>query len=213
MASLMHEVKQPLTSILSNADAGLLMLDGGDVSTARSAEFGTILGDIHTEAQLAASIVDRLRSLVRKQPTRRERLDLSRLAGDTLKLVSAEARRRRIALRTELAASLPPIEADPVSLQQVLLNLVINAMEALDDVDGSRREVEVRTRPVNGAVELAVSDSGPGIPEGRLLKIFDPFFTSLVIAKSIVEEHDGCLSADIGAHGGATFRVSLPCRA
>jgi PAS domain S-box-containing protein len=218
MGSIAHEVNQPLTAIIANADAGLLTLD--DRTRTDHTDLRGILADIRSEGELATDIVSRVRALVRKHPIERRLLDLSELAGDTLRLIASEVQRRNVRVKAELPPSLPAVEADRVSLQQVLLNLVFNAMDAMEDIDEDERWIDVRTRRVNGGVEFEVSDNGHGIPAEALERIFDPFFTTksegiglgLVIAKSIVEEHRGSIRADRRASRGATFRVSLPAR-
>lgn len=215
MGSIAHEVNQPLTAIIANADAGLLTIDRG--TTAVDSLRG-LLADVRSEGQLAADILGRVRALVRKYPLDRQPLDLSNLANETLQLIGGEVQRRKVKLRTDLPPALPAVEADRVSLQQVLLNLVFNAMDAMDGVAEDERWIDVRARRVDGGVEVEVSDNGHGIPAETLGKIFDPFFTTksegiglgLVITKSIVEEHHGSIWADARDSGGATFRVSLP---
>jgi PAS domain S-box-containing protein len=215
MASIAHEISQPLTSIISNADAALALLVADQ--DLKSGELREILADISAGGRLASNVVGRLRALVRKQPLTRRALDVNRLTDDTLYLIKGEVRRRHVALLTELAPSLPSIEADQISLQQVLLNLVMNALDAMDAVDEDKRRLVVRTLPADGSVEVVISDTGPGIPTGSLQKVFDPFFTTkreglglgLVIAKTIVEEHGGAIWAE-HAPLGATFHVFLP---
>lgn len=218
MATVAHDVNQPLTSIISNAEAGLAPFDG-ETGSADAAEQRAILEDIRAQGQRAADVVRRIRAITNKH-TKPQLLDLDRLMEETLQLIGSELRRRRIALRTELTRSLPPVEADRVSLQQVLLNVIANAMDSMDDVDGRRREIEIRTRLVGDAIEIAVADSGRGIPANHLHKVFDPFFTTkrgrlglgLAIARSIVEGHAGSIEAEQGVESGARFHVVLPCR-
>lgn len=217
MASITHEVNQPLAAIVSNADAGLL-LTGEESTDGGNGELHAILADIHAEGERAADIIRRLRNLVRKQPLKRESLDLSRLADGTLELVRGEVDRHRVSLRAELAPSLPAIHGDRVSLQQVLLNLLLNAIEAMDTVEEADRRLIVRTAEIGDGVEVAVSDHGPGIPPGRKEKVFDPFFTTkeegiglgLVIAQSIIDAHGGRIWASDHGRRGATFHVQLP---
>jgi C4-dicarboxylate-specific signal transduction histidine kinase len=125
-----------------------------------------------------------------------------------------------VTVETALAAAHPPVDADRVSLQQVLLNLVVNAMEAMDGTAEGERKLLVGTRESEGAIEIVVSDNGNGLPAGRVDEIFEPFFTTkqegiglgLVIARSIVEAHSGRIRAENRAGGGATFCVSFPVR-
>lgn len=215
-ASIVHEIQQPLTAIQANASAGM-HLARGPASAGTAEELGAIFTDIHAASSDAAAIVQRLRTLVRKRPLELSLTDMNGIASDVLQLVAPDASRRRVTIHAELARSLPPVHADRVSLQQVLLNLVVNAMEALDE-DGPDRQVVLRTRPATGVVECAVSDTGRGIAPAELPKVFDPFFSTkkdgiglgLAIARTIVEAHSGRIWAeDHGGHG-ATFRVILP---
>lgn len=219
MASIAHEVNQPLTSIVSNADAGLVALDSNPTSDGAT-ELHAILNDIREEGRRAADVVRRLRSLVQRQPLNREPLDLRHFIRDTLRLIRGEIRRCRVTVHTEFDASLPLIEADPVSLQQVLLNIVVNALEAMEDIDDRQSEVRILAQKTNGSIVITVSDNGPGIEADQLARVFEPFFTTkaeglglgLAIAKSIVEENGGSVSAEAGSVRGATFRVSLPAQ-
>jgi two-component system sensor kinase FixL len=156
--------------------------------------------------------------LAGKRPLERQALDVNEVATDILRLVGGAARLRGVALRTELVPSLPAIAADRVCLQQVVLNLLLNALDALDHVEEQERELIVRTRRLDDAVEVAVSDTGRGIPADRLPKLFDAFFTTkkeglglgLAIARSIVEAHGGRIWAEDHGGRGATFRLTLP---
>ena len=204
-------------TIVTNAGAGLLQLDR-EAPSDRMRELRDILGDIRDEGRLAAGVVERLRSLAAKRQLERRALNLNEIAFDTLRLVGGDARRRRVTIRTELVPSLPAVEADRVSLQQVMLNLLLNAMDALDQEAEEERRVTVRTRRVDAWVEVAVSDTGRGIPADRLPKLFDAFFTTkadglglgLSIARSIVEWHGGRIWAEDHGGRGATFHMWLP---
>lgn len=218
MASIVHEIQQPLTSILANASAGLRMLQqqaNGDAL----AELREIFSDIRGQSNAAAEIIHRLRTLVRKRPLDLQPLDVNEVADDVLLLVHADARRRGVTLRAELAPSLPTIHADRVSLQHVLLDLIVNAMDALGETEGERLVI-VRTREDMGSVEVAVSDNGQGIAGDHRPRVFDAFFTTkpegiglgLAIARSIVEAHRGRIWADEKNGPGATFRLALPLR-
>jgi two-component system sensor kinase FixL len=217
MASIAHEIKQPLTSILTNAGAGLLLLDGA-ASPATAPELVEILGDIREQSRLAGGVIERLRALAANRPLERRPLDVNEVADDVLRLVEGDARRRTVVLAADLASSLPAIDADRVCLQQVLLNLLMNAMDAMEEVAAEDRRLTVRTRQVGDAVEVAVSDTGPGIPADRLPQLFDAFFTTkkdglglgLAIARSLAEAHGGRIRADAPGQRGATFRLTLP---
>ena len=217
MASIAHEINQPLTSILNNASAGLRQMESGAAPVAET-ELRDILSDIRDEGRLAAGIIQRLRGLARKRSPERRALDVNEVAGDILRLVGGDARRRRVTLSTEFVPSLPAVDGDLVSLQQVMLNLLVNAMDALDQEKTDERRVVVRTRLADAAVEVAVSDTGHGIPADRLPRLFDAFFTTkadglglgLAIARSIVESHGGRIWAEDHGGRGATFRLTLP---
>jgi two-component system, LuxR family, sensor kinase FixL len=217
VASIAHEINQPLTSIVTNAAAGLLQLER-EAPSDRVLELRDILGDIRDEGRLAAGVVERLRSLSAKRQLERRALNLNEIAFDTLRLVGGDARRRGVTISTDLVPSLPAVEADRISLQQVMLNLLLNAMDALDHETEAQRRVTVRTRRVDDWVEVAVSDTGRGIPAERLPKLFDAFFTTkadglglgLSIARSIVEWHGGRIWAEDHDGRGATFHMWLP---
>jgi PAS domain S-box-containing protein len=218
MASIVHEVQQPLTSILANASAGLRILQQQE-NGAAVGELRETFSDIRSQSTAAAEIIHRLRTLVRKRPLDLQPLDVNEVADDVLLLVHADARRRGVTLRAELAPALPTINADRVSLQHVLLDLIVNAMDALAEAEGERLVV-VRTREDMGSVEVAVSDTGHGIAAEHRPRVFDAFFTTkpegiglgLAIARSIVEAHRGRIWADEHDGRGATFRLALPLR-
>ena len=218
MASISHEIKQPLTSILSNASAGLRLLRV-DPRTIQGVDLGEIFRDVCDDTRRAADIIERLRTLARKRPLQLVALDVNDVVNDILRVVGADARRRGVTLRAELVPSLPAVAADPVCLQQIMLNLILNAMEAMDHTaTANDREVAVLTRSLDDAVEVVVRDTGPGISADRLPTIFDAFVTTkrdglglgLAVARSIVDSHGGRLWAEDRAGHGATFRLTLP---
>lgn len=214
-ASIVHEIQQPLTAILVNADAGLLLMERGKADTVNLRE---ILSDIHDESGGAAKVIEHIRTLVRKRPLDVQPLDVNAAANEVLRLVAADAFRRRVTLRAELTPSIPAIDADRVCLQQVVLNLIMNSMEAMDQEGVGERCVVIRTRYTGDEVEIAVSDTGRGIAPEDLPKLFDAFFTTkkegvglgLAIARSIVEAHAGRIWAEGNGGRGATFHVALP---
>ncbi|MGH7302853.1 MAG: sensor histidine kinase [Candidatus Rokuibacteriota bacterium] len=217
LASIAHEINQPLTSILTNASAGLRRLPA--LAAADQAdELLEIFVDIRDQGRRAGDVIERVRALAGKRPLERRPLDVNEVAGEIVTLVLGEARRRHVTLRTELVASLPPIDADRVSLQQVMLNLMLNGMDAMDQREAADRRLVVSTRRLDDAVEVAVSDTGHGIPADRLPKVFDAFFTTkkeglglgLAIARSIVEAHGGRIWAEDNGGRGATFHLALP---
>ena len=214
-SSLAHELNQPLGAILRNAEAAELFLQdpSPDLDEVRA-----ILADIRKDDQRAGEVIDRMRALMKRREAERRRLDLNLLAGEVVTLVRPDAEKRRVRLALETDPALPPVHGDRVQLQQVLLNLLLNAMDALDDNPPARRLVTVRARPVGATVEVAVSDNGHGIPADKLLRVFEPFFTSkpnglgmgLAISRSIIEAHGGRLWAENNEAGGATFTFTLP---
>jgi len=212
--SIVHEIQQPLTAIAANSEAATIHVSR--LPESERGEVGAILADIQEATASAAEIIDRLRGMARKRPVEAQPVDLNELVAGVIRLVSADALRRRVRVSMETSGPLPKIPADRISLQHVVLNLVMNAMEAMEHLKGSR-EVILGTRLADGAVELSVRDCGPGIPADMLPKVFDAFVTTkregiglgLSIARSIVEAHRGNISAENGAQG-AVFVIALP---
>ena len=213
-ASIVHEIQQPLVAISANAEVATRQ--AAKLADGAGAELTEILGDIQQASASAAEIISRLRNLARKRPMERHSVDLNEIVTSVVRLVAADAARRRVHLRAETFDSAPTLMADRVSLQHVILNLVMNAMEALEDMP-NHREVIVRTQRNGGDAEISVEDNGPGIPGEILPRVFDAFVTSkidgiglgLSIARSIVEAHHGQISAH-NSGGGARFVISLP---
>jgi PAS domain S-box-containing protein len=218
LATIVHEVQQPLVSIRLNAMAALKTLESHsgvvDAPAARA-----ILNDIHSASTSASDMIVRLRNLARKKPFELSALDLNEAATDVLKLIRADLLRRGITLRTDFAA-IPAVHADRVSLQQVILDLAVNAMEAMHDVAGERL-LEIRTRLHDENVELVVADTGPGVTDDHKSKLFDPFFTTkpegmglgLSTARSILSAHGGQIGLGDTEGRGAAFHVTLPALA
>jgi PAS domain S-box-containing protein len=214
-ASIAHEVNQPLNAILNNADAAELLLEA---DSPRLDEVRRILADIRSDDLRASEVIRRTRDLLRKRPMEFEALDLNGVAAGVLQLVRNEAARRRVELASELAPDLPAVPGDRVHLEQVLLNLVLNAMEAMGDAQRPVSRITVRTARVGAEVEVTVTDSGHGVDPSDLPKIFDSFFTTkkegmglgLSIARSILEGHGGRIWAENGQEGGATFHFIIP---
>ena len=213
--ALAHELSQPLTSILTNAQAALLFLAR---EPADLAEIRAILEDIVHEDRRAAEFIRRLRALLRRGETPRQPLDLHELSGDVLRLLHSELVTHGVAVSMQVAPGLPKVNGDPVSLQQVLLNLIINACDAMRSTRPPERRVDIAIG-VDGdsAVRVAVADRGTGLPSD-VQRLFEPFFTTkvhglglgLVICQSIVTAHGGHLSAHNNSDGGATFSFTLP---
>jgi signal transduction histidine kinase len=214
-ASIAHEINQPLGAILSNAEAAELFLEADPPRLDRVRQ---ILGDIREEDRRASEVIREVRALARKQAPESTPLDVNAIVGDVMTLLAADARRRRIELQTDLASPLPLVSGDRTQLRQVVLNLALNGMEALGPHEPGARLVRIRTRADGSGVELAVSDTGPGLAADRLPRMFESFFTTkadglglgLSIVRSIVEGHGGRVTAENNAGAGATFRVVLP---
>jgi signal transduction histidine kinase/integral membrane sensor domain MASE1 len=213
--SLAHELNQPLTAILANAQAAQFTLaSGGDAS-----ELPEILDDIVEEDKRAGEVIRRLREMLRKREPAHERLDLNALAADVVRLVAGDAALRNVAIRLDLAQEPLPLSGDRIQIQQVLLNLLLNAMDAMEARPAPERLVVVATaRAAEGAVDLSVSDTGTGLDDGAAVRIFEPFYTTkpsgmgmgLSIARSIVEAHGGRIWGRNNAGPGATFMLTLP---
>ncbi len=213
--SLAHELNQPLGAIMRNAEAAEMFLQhpSPDLDEVRA-----ILEDIRKDDQRAGGVIDRMRALMKKGTVEYRLFDLNVLAGETVTLVRPDAEMRRVRMVLETDPALSPVHGDQVQLQQVLLNLLLNAMDALNDNPPANRVVTVRTRSAGAAVEVTVSDTGPGIPADRLQRVFEPFFSSksnglgmgLAISRTIVEAHGGRLWAENRAAAGATFTFTLP---
>jgi C4-dicarboxylate-specific signal transduction histidine kinase len=214
-ALLAHEVNQPLAAIQSNADAARILLRSEHPPLD---EIREIIEDIRKSDQRADEVIRRIRALMRKREIQLQPLNLDETIGDILRFVAADAMQRRIRVRREAGARLPPVLGDRIHLQQVLLNLIVNAMDAMADTPESAREIVVEVRAAEGAVEVAVTDRGHGIAAEELTHIFDSFVTTrasgmgvgLSVARSIVESHGGRIWAENNAAGGATFRFSVP---
>jgi len=212
-ASIVHEIQQPLMAISANAEVAAKHVE--KLTNGSRGELGEILADIQEASTSASDIIQRLRSLARKRPSERQAVDVNELILGVARLVTADAMRRRVNLRVDTGPSIPKLVADRVSLQHVLLNLVMNAMEAIEQMPGPR-EVKVQSRETDDGVELTVRDNGPGVPAELLPRIFEPFVTTktdgiglgLAIARSIVEAHRGRITASNS--GGASFVIQLP---
>jgi signal transduction histidine kinase len=214
-ASLAHEIKQPIAAAVSNAEACLQWLSRDQPDLAEMREAAT---EMVKESRRAAEIMSRIRSLFKKEAITREALDLNQAIIDTVFLIREDADRHRIPVRTELDAELPRVSADSVQLQQVLINLMVNAIEAMEDMGG---ELTVRSkRSEGGQVLIAVSDLGFGLPAEGIEHIFKAFYTTKPkgtglgqsISRTIIESHGGRLWATANAGRGATFQFTLPAR-
>jgi PAS domain S-box-containing protein len=212
-AALAHEIKQPIAAAVANAGACLGFLDGEhpDILEAREAASGTI-----GCARRAAEIIDHVRSLFKKSFPQHEPVDVNELVREVGLLLNNDIRRNSVSVRLELAENLPKVAGDRVQLEQVLMNLMLNAIEAMRDANG---DLTITSKPTDdGHLLISVSDTGVGIPTDKVDRIFDTFFTTkpqgtgmgLAISRSIVESHGGRLWATSTSGRGSTFRFTLP---
>ena len=166
----------------------------------------------------ASEVIRRMRSLLKKAPFELKSLELNEVAREAVEFLSTLAVARKVELISLMTPNALPILGDRVQLQQVILNLAVNAVDAMKDMPNEKRTISIRTSRVEEFAELSVSDRGPGIPEDKLKEVFEPFFTSkaegmgmgLSISRTIIEAHQGQISAKNRDHGGASFRVRLP---
>jgi PAS domain S-box-containing protein len=216
-ASIAHELNQPLAGITSNASAGQRFIDRGDVDLR---ELHDLLGDIVADGRRAGDVIRGLQSMVKKAAPNRQRVNLNDLVTNVARMVNPNAVLQSCNVETLLDPNLPAIEADPIQLQQVLLNLVINAFDAMSDTLALNRKVVIATeRNGNGTIRTSVRDYGTGIPEETRERLFEQFFTTkakglgmgLAIVRSIVESHGGTIAAENADGGvGARFHFILP---
>ncbi len=214
-AALAHELNQPLAAILSNAQAAARFLSA---PTPDLKEVRAILHDIADDDSRAGEVIRRIRSLVKKDRTDRRPLKINTILKDVIGLLHSDAVIRGIVVLHELEADLPKIEGDRIQLQQVVLNLLLNAFDAMHDRPSRDRVVIVRSRQVDSEVLVTVSDCGPGIPPQDMDKLFEPFRSTkpgglgmgLSISRSIVASHGGRMWAENNATRGATFGFTLP---
>jgi two-component system, LuxR family, sensor kinase FixL len=217
-SSLAHELNQPLTTILFNAQAAQRLLGDDDVDLSGIRE---ILSEIVAEDKRAGEVIRRLRLLLKKGEAQQHSgdIDINEVVQDVLKLMRNDLMNRDVTASAELARNLPAVTGDRVELQQVLLNLVLNACEAMIDLDSSERQLLIVTKLENGsAVRVSVTDRGGSIPEEKMEQVFEPFFTTkteglglgLSVCRTIISAHRGKLWATNNAYCGATFHFSLP---
>jgi PAS domain S-box-containing protein len=234
-ASIAHEISQPLAAVVTNADASLRWLSGDspDLTEAREA-----IRRITRDGKRAGDVISRMRSLFKKARTAKERLDINGVIEEAVILAQSELQRHRVSLQTQLASDLPLVMGDRIQLEQVILNLLLNAVEAMSAAGDGPRELSVSSQKMNETQEedrfgykvvddaecthvlIAVRDSGPGLDPNNLDRLFDAFYTTkpqglgmgLAISRSIVEAHGGRLSATADSSRGAVFQFTLPIR-
>ncbi|MCL4807595.1 MAG: ATPase [Thermoanaerobaculia bacterium] len=215
-ASIAHELAQPLGAMLRNAEAAELYLGRENPDLA---ELRAIVADIKSDDQRARDVIERMRGFLRRHELVRVPIDPAELVDGVLGLVRPDAWRRDVKVELTVDRDLPPVAGDPVHLQQVLLNLSVNALDAMEAVPAETRVLEVRLRAADGGgLEISVRDSGPGIPAAAMPRLFEPFFTTkaqgmgmgLAICRTLVEAHGGSLLAANGDGRGAVFVVRLP---
>jgi signal transduction histidine kinase len=217
-ATIAHEINQPLGAIRTNIETAEIMVKSPAPDLQ---EIGEILADIRRDDERASEVIGRLRSLLKKAPFELKHIDLNEVVRETLRFLSALAIAREVDLASFMAPTPLPIKGDLIQLQQVILNLIVNAMDAMSSMPSAERGLTVSTARDGNSAELSVSDVGPGIPAEKLKEVFEPFFTTkpqgmgmgLSIARTIVDAHGGQLSAENRAGRGAAFRVRLPLAA
>lgn len=218
-ASIAHEVNQPLAAIVTNGNACLRWLGG---ATPNLAEGRQAVERIIKDSYRASEVISRIRNLVKKTPPRNDWLDINDVILEVLALAQSEAGRNRVSLKQQLADNLPPVRGDRVQLQQVILNLIINGLEAIAKSNDGVRELSVSSGidEANNVV-VAVRDSGEGLEAANLERVFDAFFTTkpdgmgmgLAISRTIIESHGGRLWATANSPRGAVFQFTLPAGA
>ncbi|MGY4368520.1 PAS domain S-box-containing protein [Bradyrhizobium sp. LB1.3] len=215
-ASIAHEVNQPVGALVTNAHAALRLLRAEPPDLERSSQ---ALDDIIKDGRRVSQVIERIRALVKKQPTRTEVLDINELIRETIALTRGEILKNGVAIETDLVDDLPPIRGDRVQLQQVVMNLMMNAVEAMSNVDEGTRGLRISTgRDQETTILLTVRDSGPILKSESLDRFFEPFHSTkttgmgigLSICRSIVEAHDGRIWAAGNEPRGATLHIVLP---
>jgi two-component system sensor kinase FixL len=214
-SALAHELNQPLGAILRNAEAAELFLQAPSPDLD---EVRTILADIRKDDQRAGQVIDRMRTLLKRRGLERSSLNMAELVDEVVPLVHPDAVSRKVRLDIQVPRNLPPVCGDRVHLQQVLLNLILNGMDAMGELPAEARRLIVRARQADaGTVEVAVADSGHGVPAEKLARLFEPFFTTkpngmglgLPISSTIIQAHGGRIWAENGPVG-ATFFFTVP---
>ncbi len=215
-AAIAHELNQPLTAISSYAQACQRMMDSGAIQTRDIRE---ILGKVHAQARRAGRVIQGLRSFVKQRAVNRQATDMHRVLRDVSMLAELDAKAHGIVLQVDAPETLPPVQADPIQLQQVLLNLIRNAIDAMTGDQATRPLIEIRASvEQNEEVSITVTDYGHGISADHEAELFEPFFTTkkdgmgmgLSLSHSIIEAHGGRLGFSAHPKGGAVFNIFLP---
>lgn len=215
-ACIAHELKQPLSAILINTEAAEIILKKAAPSIA---ELQDIVADIKRDEMRAVEIIDRVRSMIRPTPSPARTVDLNRCIRDTFRLVSSRAAANNIILKSELDESLPEVPADAIQIQQVILNITINALDAIIGNGSSRREIVARSVVrARNIIELSIINYGPSVPPHALGKIFDEYYTTkadgmglgLAISRKIILAHRGQIWVANRDDGGVAFHIHLP---
>ena len=215
-SAVAHEINQPLAAILRNAEAAELFLqkESPDLD-----EIRVILEDVCSDIQRAGAVIDRMRAMLQRRPLETRMLRVAELIREGATLMRTDAAARQIRLEVRVPMDLPPVVADRVHVQQVLLNLILNGMDAMDGVTGEQRVLTMSAQIApTEVVEIAVRDEGSGVPDAQLAQVFDPYFTTkpdglgmgLSVSRAIIEAHGGRLWAQNNVGSGATFRFTLP---
>jgi PAS domain S-box-containing protein len=213
--ALAHELSQPLAAVLSNAEAALRFMDRDPLNVA---EVRAALDDIIRNNKRAGTVIDRLRALLRKETPALQPVNVNEVIREVVDLAHSEIVSRRITVTSSLTHEIPLVLGDRIQLQQVVLNLVLNACDAMSESQTVKRQLALATAIEDSFVQLVVSDRGPGIPKARFEEVFEPFVTfrdhglglGLAISRSIVRAHRGSIRAENNVDGGATFRCFLP---
>jgi len=215
VSTLAHQLSQPLTAIRTYAET---IQEDVIKGTMDRDELAQLLARVVDAANSGHGILSSVRERIRIGEPHYEAANLNELVRGVLQMVEIDARRSRVARRLELQEDLPPIHCDAIQIEQVILNLVRNAMQSLEQTEDTKRVLEVQTRLIDDTLELSVGDNGIGILPGQEEQLFEPFFTTraeglglgLAICRTIVEEHGGNIRAERRPSGGAVFRVRLP---
>jgi len=215
-ASIAHEVNQPVAAIVANAEAGLNWLEAQPPNLERVRQtFGWITAD----GMRAGDVIGRIRALIRKAPPQKEDMEINQAVLEVIALTRSEAFKNGVSVQTQLAEGLPPVQADRVQLQQVILNLIVNAIEAMAAVGEGGRELLISTgRDASDGVQVTLRDSGPGLDPKNVESLFEAFYTTkptgmgmgLAICRSIIEAHGGRMWAGANEPRGAVFQFTLP---